>query len=72
MLVMQLNHLSRLMIPPSSNEVINEVPNVNAYEHLVQYLLMVGNKVKEPMVDSKLIYAHAKLDWFGDIEELIV
>lgn len=72
LLVIQLNHLSRLMMPPNRNEVINEVPNVDAYEDLVKYLFMVRNKVKEPKVDSKFIYAHAKLDRFGDIEEFIV
>ncbi len=72
LLVIQLNHLSRLMMPPNSNEVINEVPNVDAYEDLVKYLFMVCNKVKEPKVDSKFIYAHAKLDRIGDIEEFIV
>jgi clathrin heavy chain len=60
------------MMPPNRNEVINEVPNVDAYEDLVKYLFMVRNKVKEPKVDSKFIYAHAKLDQFGDIEEFIV
>jgi len=60
------------MMPPNRNEVINEVPNVDAYEDLVKYLFMVRNKVKEPKVDSKFIYAHAKLDRFGDIEEFIV
>jgi len=50
------------MMPPSSNEVINEAPNVDAYEDFVKYLFMVHKKVKEPKVDFELIYAYAKLD----------
>jgi clathrin heavy chain len=33
---------------------------------------MVRKKVKEPRVDSELIYAYAKIDRLGDIEEFIV
>ncbi|CAM6046417.1 unnamed protein product [Sphagnum compactum] len=54
------------------NEVINEASNVRAYEDLVKYLLMVRKKVKEPRVDSELIYAYAKIDRLGDIEEFIL
>ncbi|KAK4579547.1 hypothetical protein RGQ29_029281 [Quercus rubra] len=36
------------------------------------YLLMVRQKVKEPKVDSELIYAYAKIDRLSDIEEFIL
>jgi hypothetical protein len=41
------------------------------YEDLVKYLLMVRKKVKEPKVDSELIYAYAKTGQLGEIEEFI-
>ncbi len=47
---------------PPSNKVINEALNVDAYEAIVKYSLMVRKKVKEPKVDYELIYAYAKLD----------
>ncbi len=59
---MQLSHLSRLIMPPSNNKVINEVPNADAYEDIVKYLFIVCKKVKEPRVDYEFIYAYAKLD----------
>ncbi|KAL3681952.1 hypothetical protein R1sor_024908 [Riccia sorocarpa] len=54
------------------NDVIRAASNVNAYDDLVKYLLMVRKKVKEPKVDSELIYAYAKIDRLGEIEEFIV
>ncbi|BBN15445.1 clathrin heavy chain [Marchantia polymorpha subsp. ruderalis] len=54
------------------NDVIRAASQVNAYEDLVKYLLMVRKKVKEPKVDSELIYAYAKIDKLGEIEEFIV
>ncbi|KAG1339071.1 putative mitogen-activated protein kinase kinase kinase 18 [Cocos nucifera] len=44
----------------------------NVYHDLVKYLLMVRQKVKEPKVDGELIYAYAKIDRLGDIEEFIL
>lgn len=41
------------------------------FEELVKYLLMVRKKVKEPKVDSELIYAYAKTGRLGEIEEFI-
>ncbi|KAA8549428.1 hypothetical protein F0562_001099 [Nyssa sinensis] len=46
--------------------------NANVYHDLVRYLLMVRQKAKEPKVDSELIYAYAKIDRLGDIEEFIL
>ncbi len=53
--MMQLSHLSKLMMPPSNNKVNNEALNADAYEDIVKYLLMVYKKVKEPRVDYELI-----------------
>ncbi len=59
-------------MPLGNNEVNNETPNVDTYEDIVKYLLIVRKKVKEPRVDYELIYAYAKLDRLGDIVEFIV
>ncbi|CAA6654735.1 unnamed protein product [Spirodela intermedia] len=53
-------------------DVIRAAEDANVYHDLVKYLLMVRQKVKEPKVDSELIYAFAKIDRLGDIEEFIL
>ncbi|KAL2541769.1 Clathrin heavy chain 1 [Abeliophyllum distichum] len=53
-------------------EVIRAAEDANVYHDLVKYLLMVRQKAKEPKVDSELIYAYAKIDRLGDIEEFIL
>ncbi|CAN6483932.1 unnamed protein product [Victoria cruziana] len=53
-------------------DVINAAEQVNAYHDLVKYLLMVRQKTKEPKVDGELIYAYAKIDKLGEIEEFIL
>ncbi|XP_031493982.1 clathrin heavy chain 2 [Nymphaea colorata] len=53
-------------------DVINAAEQVNAYQDLVRYLLMVRQKTKEPKVDGELIYAYAKIDKLGEIEEFIL
>ncbi|KAM7270794.1 hypothetical protein ACFE04_030008 [Oxalis oulophora] len=53
-------------------DVIRASENADVYSDLVGYLLMVRQKVKEPKVDSELIYAYAKTDRLGEIEEFIL
>ncbi|OAY74815.1 Clathrin heavy chain 1 [Ananas comosus] len=53
-------------------EVIQAAEEANVYHDLVKYLLMVRQKVKEPKVDGELIYAYAKIDRLGEIEEFIL
>ncbi|MQM15758.1 hypothetical protein Taro_048709 [Colocasia esculenta] len=53
-------------------DVIRAAEDANVYHDLVKYLLMVRQKAKEPKVDSELIYAYAKIDRLGDIEEFIL
>ncbi|KAJ8437950.1 hypothetical protein Cgig2_031466 [Carnegiea gigantea] len=53
-------------------EVIKAAEDADVYHDLVKYLLMVRQKVKEPKVDSELIYAYAKIDRLSDIEEFIL
>ncbi|GBG80598.1 hypothetical protein CBR_g31057 [Chara braunii] len=51
--------------------VIRAAEQAEVFEDLVKYLLMVRKKVKESKVDTELIYAYAKIDHLGEIEELI-
>ncbi|TQD99767.1 hypothetical protein C1H46_014619 [Malus baccata] len=53
-------------------EVIRASEDADVYHDLVRYLQMVRQKTKEPKVDSELIYAYAKIDRLGDIEEFIL
>ncbi|TQD92135.1 hypothetical protein C1H46_022292 [Malus baccata] len=53
-------------------DVIRASEDADVYHDLVRYLLMVRQKTKEPKVDSELIYAYAKIDRLGDIEEFIL
>ena len=53
-------------------DVIRAAGQTGAFEDLVKYLLMVRRNVKEPKVDSELIYAYAKIDRLGEIEEFIL
>ncbi|PON78992.1 Clathrin, heavy chain [Parasponia andersonii] len=53
-------------------DVIRAAENANVYDDLVRYLLMVRQKVKEPKVDSELIYAYAKIEKLAEIEEFIL
>ncbi|KAE9451524.1 hypothetical protein C3L33_16595, partial [Rhododendron williamsianum] len=53
-------------------DVIRAAQDADVYHDLVKYLLMVREKTKEPRVDSELIYAYAKIDRLGEIEEFIL
>ena len=41
------------------------------YEDLVKYLLMVRKKIKEPKVDTELVYAYAKTNNLGEMDTFI-
>ena len=52
-------------------DVIRAAERVDAYHDMVEYLLMVRKKVKEPKVDAELAYAYAKIERLGDLEDFI-
>ncbi|EFJ13237.1 hypothetical protein SELMODRAFT_157554 [Selaginella moellendorffii] len=54
------------------NDVILAANQARVFEDLVKYLHMVRRKVKEPKVDSELIYAYARIEKLGEIEEFIL
>ncbi|KAG9458590.1 hypothetical protein H6P81_003098 [Aristolochia fimbriata] len=53
-------------------DVIRAAEDSNMYHDLERNLSMVRPKSNEPKVDSELIYAYAKIDRLGDIEEFIL
>eukprot|EP00398_MALV-I-01_sp_L67-1_P000178 gene178-941_t len=52
-------------------EVINAAKREENFTDLVTYLKMARTKVKEPIIDTELVYALAKTDQLGDMEEFI-
>ncbi|EIE26635.1 clathrin heavy chain [Coccomyxa subellipsoidea C-169] len=52
-------------------DVIARSQEANAHGDLVKYLLMVRKKVKESKVDTELVYAYAKTEDMGALEEFM-
>jgi clathrin heavy chain len=52
-------------------EVIAAAEGTDSYEELVPYLVMARTHVKEAQLDTTLIYAYAKANKLGDLEEFI-
>lgn len=52
-------------------EVIDACKAAGSYEDLVRYLLMVRKKVKEPKVDSELLYAYARTNNLSEIDAFL-
>lgn len=52
-------------------QVIEKSKDAGCYDDLVKYLLMVRKKVKEPKVDTELVYSYAKINNLGALEEFI-
>jgi len=57
--------------PANFQEVIEAAERADDYESLVPYLVMARKQVKEPHLDTMLIYAYAKSNKLGDLEEFI-
>ena len=52
-------------------QVTAKAKSGEVYEELVKFLLMVRKKQKEPKVDTELVYAYAKVNQLGQLEEFI-
>lgn len=52
-------------------QVIDKAKTAGCYAELVKYMLMVRKKVKEPKVDTELVYAYARTNQLGAMEEFI-
>lgn len=57
--------------PEFYHEVISAAQRTDHYGDLVNYLQMCRKKLKEPVIESELIYAFAKTDRLADLEEFI-
>ncbi|KAJ8601991.1 hypothetical protein CTAYLR_002731 [Chrysophaeum taylorii] len=57
--------------PANYLEVIQAAENADSYESLVPFLVMARKNLKEPHLDTMLIYAYAKSNKLGDLEEFI-
>lgn len=55
----------------NATEVIQVASRANKFEDLVRYLQMARKKVREPAVESELIFAYAKTGRLADLEEFI-
>jgi len=54
-------------------QISNKIWNDFCYNKAWAFIrLMVRQKTKEPKVDSEFIYAYAKIDRLGEIEEFIL
>jgi len=52
-------------------EVIQAAEREENYEELVRYLTMARTKVKDSLIDGELVYAYAKTERLGEMEEFI-
>jgi len=57
--------------PSFYTDVIAKAEEVGAYDQLTPYLTMARKKVKEPSLDTMLIYAFARADKLGELEEFV-
>jgi len=57
--------------PSFYTEVIAKAEEVGAYDQLTPYLTMARKKVKEPTLDTMLIYAFARANKLGELEEFV-
>ncbi|GAM29363.1 hypothetical protein SAMD00019534_125390 [Acytostelium subglobosum LB1] len=53
------------------HEVIQAAERANCYEELVKYLQMCRKKIKEPVIESELIFSFAKVDKLVEMEDFI-
>lgn len=57
--------------PSNFNEVIVIASRAGKHEELIKYLLMCRKKLREPLVDSELLFSYAKTKRFIDLEEFL-
>lgn len=57
--------------PSHYTEVIQKAEVEAQYDNLVPYLVMARKQIKEPTLDTMLIYAYAKAEKLGDLEEFV-
>eukprot|EP01118_Nematostelium_gracile_P004199 TRINITY_DN1492_c0_g1_i3.p1 TRINITY_DN1492_c0_g1~~TRINITY_DN1492_c0_g1_i3.p1 ORF type:complete len:1689 (-),score=583.76 TRINITY_DN1492_c0_g1_i3:132-5015(-) len=57
--------------PEFYNEVIYAANSGGFYDDLVKYLEMCNKKIKEPRIESELVYAYAKTNKLAELEDFI-
>ncbi|CAG8432851.1 7339_t:CDS:10 [Diversispora eburnea] len=57
--------------PSNFNEVIVIASRAGKNEELIKYLQMCRKKLREPLVDSELLFSYAKTKRFNDLEEFL-
>ncbi|KAL1920539.1 uncharacterized protein VTP21DRAFT_916 [Calcarisporiella thermophila] len=57
--------------PSNYLEVVSYASRANKYEDLVRFLQMARQKLREPFIDSELLFAYAKIDCIADMEEFL-
>jgi len=51
--------------------VVEKAKGQEVYDELVKYLLMVRKKHKDSKIDTELVYAYAKTNQIGALEDFI-
>jgi hypothetical protein len=57
--------------PSNFLEVIQVAKNTEKYDELIKFLQMARKTVRQPIVESELVYAFAKTSRLADLEEFI-
>lgn len=57
--------------PSKYTQLIDKSKVAECYEELVKYLLMARKTIKDSKVDTELVYAYARIEQLGALEEFI-
>jgi clathrin heavy chain len=57
--------------PSAWSDVVAKAEEVDAYDNLTPYLVMARKHIKEPNLDTMLIYAFAKAEKLSEMEEFV-
>ncbi|KAJ2604110.1 Clathrin heavy chain [Coemansia sp. RSA 1722] len=57
--------------PSNYAEVIDVATHAGKFDDLVRFLLMARKKVREPVVESELLFAYAKTERLSDLEDML-
>ncbi|KAJ2909365.1 Clathrin heavy chain, partial [Coemansia aciculifera] len=57
--------------PSNYAEVIDVASHAGKFDDLVRFLLMARKKVREPSVESELMFAYAKTERLADLEDML-
>ncbi|KAJ1734951.1 Clathrin heavy chain [Coemansia biformis] len=66
-----INSYIRADDPANYAEVIDVASHAGKFDDLVRFLLMARKKVREPAVESELLFAYAKTERLSDLEDML-